>query len=145
MSRIIDWPPNIAFLLFFKDGRVANFFRFFSGEVNRSRRERLIACFKDQWAQCRVFIILLKGPGQRHELRALYALDAERGFVKVAQVYPAPQVLEEAMIENVFRYDCATKRFRRIEGAKSLSPLTAAVTVQRALPPVAAPRKVLYI
>ncbi|PFH36379.1 hypothetical protein BESB_045710 [Besnoitia besnoiti] len=116
-----------------------------AGEVNRRRRERLIACFNEEWTERRVFIILLKGPGDRHELRALYALDARRGLVKVAQVSPAPSFLEDGMIEQVFRYDCATRRFRLVEGARTLSPLTAAVTLKRNLQPASVSQTAVHV
>jgi len=101
-----------------------------AGETNKAEREQVLKVLEE--TDFPYYLILFRGNLGRQDFRALYCHDGSLTIYKLHGPASIPDVLEDRMVEKFFRYESSTKAFKEIEGIKTFTLTTDAVTIKQA-------------
>jgi len=101
-----------------------------AGESNKAEREQVLKVLEE--SEFPYYLILFRGNLGRQDFRALYCHNGSLTIFKLHGPPSVPDVLEDRMVEKFFRYESSSKAFKEIEGIKTFTLTTDAVTIKQA-------------
>jgi len=98
------------------------------GEASRHIRETLLSSLEGEALRHddRLLVLFRGIHSGRHAFRALYSLRDDK-WTRIVHLLPSPPFIDSDMCLKFFRFDCAQREFKELEGMKSISGVVDAV------------------